>query len=70
MIPELKRAQITEALQANPNASAVARAYGVSKTTVSKIAKQANIDLTGREQVLADRRARAGSSVADKTAAR
>jgi hypothetical protein len=70
MIPETKRAQIIEALQANPNASAVARDYGVSKSAVGKIAKQANIDLAGRQQVLADRRALAGSSGAEKTAAR
>jgi transposase-like protein len=42
-----KRAQIIEALQANPNASMVARQLGdVSSRTVQKIAKKANIKLT------------------------
>ncbi len=46
MIPEAKRAQIIEALEANPNASRVAREVGdVSARTVGKIAKEANIRL-------------------------
>jgi hypothetical protein len=66
MIPEIKRAQIIKALAVNPNASAVARDHGVSKSAVGKIARQANIQLGGREQVLAARRARAGAGEAEK----
>jgi hypothetical protein len=41
------RAQIVEALEANPNASMVARQVGgVSSRTVQKIAKQAKIEVT------------------------
>jgi hypothetical protein len=46
MIPEAKRAQIIEALKANPNARVVAEQVGgVSKVTVRKIAKQIGVDL-------------------------
>ena len=49
MISESKRAEIIEALKANPNASAVAKEQGVSKTTISNIAKQENIELAGKK---------------------
>ena len=46
MIPEAKRAQIIEALQSNPNASAVAREIGgIHQSTVNAIAKKADIRL-------------------------
>ena len=45
MIPETKRAQIIDALKANPNASAVAREVGASHGSVKLIAKAAKIDL-------------------------
>src|SRR5271166_261035 len=46
-IPKQKRAQIVEALQANPNASAVAKQVGgVVHKTVWRIAKAAGIELS------------------------
>ena len=57
MISESKRAAIIEALKANPNASAVAREYGVSKAAVSNIAKQANVDLVGKKTLSEKQRA-------------
>jgi transposase-like protein len=46
-LPPEKRAKIIAALKVNPNASAVARQVGgVSFSTVWKIAKQADIELT------------------------
>jgi hypothetical protein len=57
MIPETKRAEILAALRVNPNSGAVARAYGVSGSAVSKIAKQANIELAGKRKVSAEQRA-------------
>jgi hypothetical protein len=41
--------RIIAALQANPNARAVARQIGVSQSAVYKIAKQTNIKLTARK---------------------
>jgi transposase-like protein len=60
MIPETKRAQIIKALEANPNAVAVAREYGVSKGSVRSIAKAAKIDLgkSGPKKVTPEKRAR------------
>jgi hypothetical protein len=50
-----KRAQIIEELQANPNASMVARLVGdVSSKTVQKIAKKAKIKLTAARQGTAE----------------
>jgi hypothetical protein len=47
MLPPETRAKIIAALKVNPNASAVARQVGgVSFSTVWKIAKQADIELT------------------------
>ena len=57
MISESKRAQIIEALKANPNASAVARDHGVSKFAVSTIAKQSNIELAGKKTLSEKERA-------------
>jgi transposase-like protein len=58
MISESKRAQIIEALKANPNANAVAREHGVSKSAVSAIAKQSNIALAGKKTLSTKERAR------------
>jgi|HubBroStandDraft_6_1064221.scaffolds.fasta_scaffold594740_2 transposase-like protein len=60
MISESKRAQIIDALKANPNASAVARQYGVSHPTVRGMAKAAKIDLgrSGPKKVTPEKRAR------------
>jgi hypothetical protein len=57
MIPETKRTRIIEALKARPNSGAVAREHGVGKTTVIRMAKQANIKLAGKRQVSAEQRA-------------
>jgi hypothetical protein len=57
MIPKIKRAQIIEALKANPNASAVARAFGVGNTAGRAISKQANIKLAGKRKVSPEQRA-------------
>lgn len=59
-IPDTKRAQIIEALKANPNAHAVAREVGgVSAASVHLIAKTANIDLgrSGPKKISAEKRA-------------
>jgi len=59
-ISATERAQIIEALKANPNASAVAREVGgVSSTSVHNIAKAAEIDLgrSGPKKVSAEKRA-------------
>jgi len=58
MIPETKRAQIIEALKANPNAAAVARQVGdISRRAVSYIAKSAEIDLgrSGPKKISAEK---------------
>ena len=57
MLPESKRAAIIAALKNNPNASAVAREHGVSKETVSVIAKRSNIDLSGKKVLSPEQRA-------------
>jgi transposase-like protein len=59
-ISDAKRAQIIEALKANPNAKAVARAIGgVSSSSVHLIAKAAKIDLgrSGPKKVSAEKQA-------------
>ena len=57
-ISEKKRSQIIEALNANPNAEAVAsQVGGVSRQTVCGIAKKAGIGLgKGRPQVPSEKR--------------
>ena len=60
MIPDAKRAQIIEALKANPNAVAVMREVGgVSVASVRLIAKAAKIDLgrSGPKKISAEKRA-------------
>jgi transposase len=64
VIPSEKHTQIIEALQANPNASAVARQIGgVSFQTVCSIAKKTGIELTagkamgGKPAMIAEKRA-------------
>jgi transposase-like protein len=57
MISEQKRADIIKALKTNPNASAVGKEYGVSKTAVSNIARQADIELAGKKTLSAEQRA-------------
>jgi transposase-like protein len=59
-ISDAKRAQIIEALKANPNAKAVARELdGVSASSVHNIAKAAKIDLgrSGPKKVSAEKQA-------------
>ena len=59
-ISDAKRAQIIEALKANPNAKAVAREVGgVSSSSVHLIAKVAKIDLgrSGPKKVSAEKQA-------------
>jgi hypothetical protein len=63
-LPPEKRAQIIEALEANPNASAVAKQLGgVSHAMVWKIAKQTGIYLAVGRPARAESPARGGPSL-------
>jgi transposase-like protein len=66
-LPPETRAKIIAALKANPNASAVARQVGgVSLSTVWKIAKQADIELTAGKAALGSYRAKQKASAAQR----
>jgi transposase-like protein len=64
MVTESKRAQIIEALQSNPNGSAVARQVGgVKPDTVRSIARKLGIDLRVRTKVSPQARAKIAAAL-------
>jgi transposase len=60
MISEKERAQIIQALKANPNGLAVAKQFGVSSSAVYKLTRTANLPLKmgGKAKLPAEKRAR------------